>query len=106
MLYDLSRKSRPEIVVVVRRPYDLYRSLNAPVPSICVLLYGQNKCNKFGRTKSVLYGFFLLLICLEIRALLCLGIRATFLLLFLLRKKMETSPSLALSQSLNLSWKE
>jgi hypothetical protein len=47
MLYDLSRKSRPEIVAAVRRPYDLCRSLNAPVPSICVLLYGQNKCNKF-----------------------------------------------------------
>jgi hypothetical protein len=29
------------------------------VPSICVLLYGQNKYNKVGRTKSVLYGFFL-----------------------------------------------
>jgi hypothetical protein len=91
-----------KFVAAVRRPYSLYGPLNAPFSLEIVLLYGQNRNIKCGCTKSVPYRFILLLICLEIRALLCLGIRATFLLQFLLRKNGNFlfSCSLSISQSL------
>jgi hypothetical protein len=100
MLYDLSRKLRPEIVAAVRRSYDLCRSLNAPVPSICVLLYEQNKCNKFWpyqiRTVRILFAA-------DLPRNPCPALpwnSCHFFAALSSSEKMETSPSLALSQSL------
>jgi hypothetical protein len=107
MLYDLLGKSRPEFTAAVRRPYDLYGSINAA----CYLdLRAAVRSEQVQQSRPyqirTVRIVSLLLICLEIRALLCFGIRASFLLQTLLQKKNRNFSSLALSQSLNLSKKE
>jgi hypothetical protein len=69
---------------------------------VFVLLYDQNRYNKFGRTKSVLYGFFFTAGCLEIRALVLPWNSCLFSAAFSSQKNRNFlfSCSLSISQSL------
>jgi hypothetical protein len=106
MLYGFMEKRAQKLIAAVRRPYNLYGPLNAPFSSIFELLYELLQRNKCCRTKIRTVRIFLSCwlprnpcpsFALEFVPLLCC---------FLFSEKIETFSSLALSQSLNLSWKE
>jgi hypothetical protein len=99
MLYGLLEKRAQNYVTVVRRPYGLYGPLNVPfLLGNCAVVRPEQKL-KCGCTKSVQYGFILLLICLEIRALALPWNSCHFFAAFS-AQKIETS---LLLLSLNLS---
>ena len=106
MLYEIPRKSCPELIAAVRQPYHMYGLINAPVCLDFRAAVPSDWLIKCGRTEIRTVRILSPAGCLELRAAVpCLGIRATFLLLSLLPPENGNLLSLSNSQSL-IQWNE